>query len=121
VIFVARKFRYGGRRYSRRPTNWRGRARSFSRGKKWNKGGFGVILTPAYLGGVAAGLLVPTLVPYQELIMTALAVLPVRLPYGLKLIAQGYVGGRLVKPFMGNMLPNLFGSTSGSTGGIDFV
>ena len=32
--------------------------------------------------------------------MTALAVAPIRIPYGLKGLAQGYVAGTIVKAFV---------------------
>jgi len=62
------------------------------------------------LGGVA-GYMAPRIHPMQDMAITALAVLPVRLPFGLKKISQGYVLGMLVK----GLAPGLLGSGTGSS------
>lgn len=67
--------------------------------------------------GAAAGVLAPQFHPLQDLVITALAIVPVRLPYGIKTLAQGYVGGRLIRPFLGGVA----GLPSASSGGVDYV
>lgn len=96
-------------------SRWR-KARSWITSGKvgYNRGGFGVVFTPAWMGGVAAGVLAPVVHPWQETVMTALAVAPIKLPYGLKLIAQGYVGGRLARPFLGGVT-GVFGMAGGAS------
>jgi len=86
---------YGGRRSFRR--SYRGRRR----------GGMGGMLP--FVGGAALGYIAPRMHPMQDLIITTLAVLPIRLPYGIKKISQGYVMGMIVK----NFLPSL-GGVSGA-------
>jgi len=93
-------FRSTARRYGGRARNWAGR----------NKGGMMKYLP--YAGGAVAGYFAPRVIPYQDLIVTALAVAPVRMPYSIKWIAQGYVAGAIVRTF----LPNVMGQ-SAATGG----
>jgi hypothetical protein len=56
-----------------------------------------------YVAGAALGFVAPTMHPMQDLAITALAVLPIKLPYNAKMIAQGYVLGRIVKGFTGGV------------------
>jgi hypothetical protein len=57
-------------------------------------------ISPTFLGGVALGILAPTFNSYQDVVLTALAVAPIRLPYGLGSIAKGYVLGRIARPYV---------------------
>lgn len=85
-----RRFRaYGGRFKS-------GARRFYGRGRK----AFGNQYVKWGIGA-AAGVLAPRLHPQQDLLITALAVVPVPLPYGIKTLAQGYVGGMILKPLVG--------------------
>lgn len=74
------------------------------------------------LGGVAAGYLAPRVVPYQDMIVTAIAVLPGVLPVGrtvpwqVRRAASGYVIGAMARAFM----PNVLG-VGAATGGVDFA
>ena len=106
------------RKYRSRARAWSGRrmasARSYGgRARRWgsqNKGGMMKYLP--YAGGAVAGYLAPRVIPMQDLLITALAVAPIRLPYQIKWIAQGYVAGAVVRAFM----PSVAG-VSASTGG----
>jgi hypothetical protein len=99
---MAYRRRYGGR-MMRRARSYGGRARRSFRSYR-KSGGFGG-MNIKFIGGIAAGYLAPRLHPMQDLAITTLAVLPVRLPYGIKGIAQGYVMGMIVK----NFLPSIGG------------
>lgn len=83
------RFRRFRRSYSRPRRSFRGRGRS----------GGNFILKWGV--GAVAGVVAPRVHPLQDTIITALAVAPIRLPYGVKGILQGYVGGMLAKPFLG--------------------
>jgi hypothetical protein len=65
---------------------------------------------------VAAGYLAPRFHPYQDVAITALAVLPIRLPYGIQNIAKGYVLGAIARTFV----PSVAGVNSAS-GGVSYV
>lgn len=54
-----------------------------------------------YIGGAALGWFAPRVSPYQDIAITALAVLPIRLPYNVQNIAKGYVLGTLAKGVLG--------------------
>jgi hypothetical protein len=95
----------------------RGRSRGFRKTfrrsgrrsmRRFRRGGGNYMLK--YGAGVALGYLAPRISPMQDLIITAVAVAPVKVPYGIKGIAQGYVMGMIVK----NFLPSI-GGLSGST------
>ena len=96
------------------------RSRGYSRVRSVYKSGGGSILFAA--GGAAAGYFAPRVVPYQDMIMTAIAVLPGVLPVGkvvpwqLRRFASGYVAGAMARAFV----PNVLGVTA-SSGGIDYV
>lgn len=77
---------------------------------KARSGGFGNFQM-RWLAGAAGGAFLPRIHPMQDMLITALAVAPIRLPAGIKSLAQGYVGGTLIRPFMGG-----FASIGGSTG-----
>lgn len=86
------------RRYIyRRSGSYRPRSR---RSMKKSSGGFGNFHMRWGIGAVA-GVMAPTIHPLQDMLITAIAVAPVRLPSGIKGLAQGYVGGRLLRPFAG--------------------
>jgi len=104
-------------RYRRRFRSWGARRMSSSRRRfgrgTWgrgsrNRGILGIGLK--YAAGAALGYMAPRVVPYQDLVITAMAVLPVRLPYGIKGIAQGYVAGMIIK----NFLPSIGGISGAS-------
>lgn len=69
-----------------------------------------------WIAGGALGYAAPRLHPMQDMAVTALAVLPVRLPYGLQNVAKGYVFGMIARQFA----PNLLGLPA-ATGGGNFV
>ena len=94
---MSRARSYGSRRFGRG---------TWGRGSR-NRGLAGIGIK--YVAGAALGYMAPRVVPYQDLAITAAAVLPVRLPYGIKGIAQGYVMGMIIK----NFLPSI-GGFSGS-------
>ena len=100
------RFRSRGRRMMR---SGRRSYRRFNR----RAGGNGMLMYG--LGGVA-GYMAPRLHPMQDVAITALAVLPVRLPFGLKKISQGYVLGMLIKGFI--PAPNLIGTSSQMNDGV---
>ena len=75
---------------------------TWSRGSR-NRRGLGIGIK--YVAGAALGYMAPRVHPMQDLAITAAAVLPIRLPYGIKGIAQGYVMGMIVK----NFLPSIGG------------
>jgi hypothetical protein len=62
------------------------------------------------IGGVAAGWLAPNVFPMQDMIITAIAVLPGVMPMGktlpwqLRRFASGYVIGRIAQGFIANPL-----------------
>jgi len=64
--------------------------------------------------GAAAGVFAPRVHAMQDMLITAIAVAPIRMPYGIKSLAQGYVGGMLVRPFMGGFAQVGSGGTSGN-------
>jgi len=90
------------------------RARRFYRSRGGMKGIAGISLP--YIGGAAAGYLAPRIHPMQDVVITALAVLPIRLPMRIKPIAQGYVLGMIARQFV----PNVLGLNA-ATGGGDFA
>jgi len=85
----------------------------------YKKGGGSLIFG---LGGVAAGYLAPRVVPYQDVAITAIAVLPGVLPMGrtvpwqIRRAASGYVLGSMLR----NVLPNVMG-VNASSGGVQFA
>ena len=64
-----------------------------------------------YIGGAALGWFAPRVHPLQDIAITALAVLPIRLPYGLQNVAKGYTLATLAKGVFG-----MNGGTGTSTG-----
>lgn len=69
-----------------------------------------------YVAGAAAGYLAPRIHPMQDIAITALAVLPIRLPRYVGPVAKGYVLGMMAR----SVLPNI-GGIGASTGGGDFA
>jgi len=105
-------------RYRMQRRSGYGRARSFGRvamgyGRRRFAGrGRGIAgIGLKYGAGMALGYFAPRVHPMQDLIITAAAVLPMRLPYGAKGVCQGYVMGMIVK----NFLPSI----GGFTGAVD--
>lgn len=70
-----------------------------------------------WIAGGALGYAAPRINPYQDMIITAMAVLPIRLPYGLQNVAKGYVGGMLLRQVM----PGIGGFGTAATNGSDVV
>ena len=91
------------RAYYGRARAWGSRARSYAR--RYNQG-----FNMKYVAGAAIGFVAPTVVPYQDMAMTVMAVLPVKMPYGIRSVAQGYVLGRIAKGMTGI---NLIGESAG--------
>jgi hypothetical protein len=66
-----------------------------------------------YIAGGIVGYAAPRIHPMQDVVITAAAVLPIRLPYGIQNVAKGYVFGMIAR----QLIPNLLGvSTSGDSG-----
>jgi len=81
------------------------------------------IMNPKFLGGVAVGVLAPNVIPYQDAIVTAVAVLPVP-KMGMGGICRGYVIGRLGKhfvPALGNISSGMFSGSTAGSGGTDLI
>lgn len=84
----------------------------------YKKGGGSIIFG---VGGAALGYMAPRVVPYQDTLMTAIAVLPGVLPMGrtipwqIRRLASGYVLGSMARAFV----PSPFGGALG--GGSDVV
>lgn len=94
------------------------RARRTFRSSRFKaKSGFGNFQM-RWLAGAAGGVLLPRIHPMQDMVMTAIAVAPVQLPSGIKSIAQGYVGGTLLRPFMGSF--GVSGVSGGDSSGITY-
>jgi hypothetical protein len=113
-----RSYRLGGQKmaYGRRSRSMYRRARRTFRSRRYKRGGFGAAFNMKYVAGVGIGYFAPTIHPLQDVIITTMAVLPIRLPYNLKMVAQGYVLGKIVKGF----IPSIGGIGTTSNGG-DFV
>lgn len=111
-------FRRYGKWQNRVYGGFNSRRRRFGRRMRsgYRAGGGSVIFG---LGGAVAGYMAPRVVPYQDLALTALAVIPGVLPVGktipwqLRRFASGYVIGSMVKHFTAG--------TTQSTAGTDFV
>jgi len=97
----------------------RGYAVRNTMGKAYRSGGGSIIFG---IGGIAAGYVAPRVIPYQDLVLTAIAVLPGVLPVGktvpwqVRRFASGYVIGTMIR----GILPNI-GGVSASSGGADFA
>lgn len=111
---MARRFQYQGRRRAVQYVQMRGR-RTYKR----YGGARGIAgLSIPWLAGGALGYAAPRFHPMQDAAITALAVLPIRLPYGMQNVAKGYVFGSIAKSF----IPGLFGSNgSASSAGSNFI
>ena len=94
-------------------------SRRFGRARAVYKSGGGSVIFA--LGGVVAGYMAPRVVPYQDLIVTGVAVAPGVLPVGkavpwqLRRAASGYVLGAIIR----NFLPSILGQNA-ATGG-DYI
>lgn len=53
-----------------------------------------------WLVGGALGYAAPRIHPMQDMVITGLAVLPIRLPYGLQNVCKGYVAGNIGRQLM---------------------
>lgn len=96
------------------------RARTVWKGKRYNKGGFGVYANGAYFAGAGASLLPINLPPIAQAVITGIAVAPVKLPYGIKMACQGFVSGKLIQQFTGNPLAAMLngGNNSAASGNV---
>lgn len=56
-----------------------------------------------WIGGAALGYFAPRVSPFQDPAIMALAVLPIRLPYGIQNIAKGYALATIVKTMIGGV------------------
>lgn len=108
--------------FRKRFSAWRGRARGYasrgySRGRKMYRAGGGSVIFAG--AGVAAGVFAPRIIPYQDMIMMGLAVLPGVLPVGrtvpwqVRRFASGYVLGGMMKA----VVPQLGGAGFGGSAG----
>jgi len=108
--------------YRKRYSNYRKRysGQRFGRARAAYRSGGGSIIFG--IGGVAAGYIAPRVIPYQDLVLMAIAVLPGVLPVGktvpwqVRRFASGYVIGTMIR----GILPNI-GGVSASSGGADFA
>lgn len=100
--------------------NFRTRSRNFyvsgrGRARKFYKSGGGSLIFG--IGGAVAGYAAPRVIPYQDTIMTAIAVLPGVLPVGrtipwqLRRFASGYTLGAIGR----NVVPGLIGGSQGGS------
>jgi len=88
---------------SQRARRYYGRARSAYGWKKtYRRGGFGGSVSTKYLIGVAASFLPVNLPPVANTAAMGIAVAPIKVPYGVKGICQGYVLGKLIQQYTGN-------------------
>lgn len=99
------------RRYQRAKTVYR----NFSRSRTYRRKGFGLALSPNLLVGAAASFIPVNLPPIANTAITAIAVAPIRLPGNLKMVAQGYVLGKLIQQFTGNPLAGVTGGNSSNS------
>jgi hypothetical protein len=104
-------FRRYGKWQNRAYGGFNSRRRRFARRVK---GPLGIGMP--YVGGAALGYLAPRVHPLQDMAITLLAVLPIRLPRYVGPLAKGYVLGTMARSFM----PNVAGIPAAS-GGADFV
>lgn len=88
--------------------------RTATRTRRYNRGGFGVAINTQLLLGVAASFAPINIPPIAQTAITGVAVAPIRLPGGVKMMAQGFVLGKLIQQFTGNPLA---GNTSTTTNG----
>jgi hypothetical protein len=89
---------------------------AYSRGRAWygrrsTRQKAGIEKWLPFGGGAAAGYLAPSVIPYQDAAITAIAVAPVKVPRAIRHAAQGYVVGRMAKA----IIPGLFGMNNSST------
>lgn len=84
------------------------RTRTYGKGRR-----VGAAINMQFVAGLGASFIPVNLPPIVNVAVTGLAVAPIRLPYGIKMAAQGYVLGKLIQTFIGNPLA---GVTGGSTG-----
>jgi hypothetical protein len=104
--------------WRKRFSNYRGRARAWGgrrmAGYRKRGGARGIAgMSLPYIAGAVIGYAGPRVHPMQDMAITAAAVLPIRLPYGIQNIAKGYVFGMIAKSIM----PGLgeFGSSGSSS------
>lgn len=96
--------------------------RSFSGRRSWRKKSrdpMSGLMNPKFLGGVALGVVSPTVIPYQDALITTLAVLPVP-KMGLGGVMRGYVLGRMGR-VMVPQLGAITGIGTGTAASGDFV
>jgi hypothetical protein len=91
--------------------------RNFSRSRTYRKKGFGVALSPNFLIGAAASFLPVNVPPIANTAIAAVAVAPIRLPGNVKMIAQGYMMGKIIQQFVGNPLAGVTGQNQTTNGG----
>lgn len=103
---------YRARRY------YGGARRSYGWKKTYRKGGFGVGVSTKFLIGVAASFLPVNLPPVANTAAMGIAVAPIKLPYGVKGICQGFVLGKLIQQYTGNPLARAVNTSANTnTGG----
>lgn len=73
-------------------------------------------ISAPYIGGAALGYLAPRVHPMQDMAITLLAVLPIRLPRYVGPLAKGYVLGSMARAFVPSV-----GGVSSASGGIQYI
>lgn len=91
--------------------------RTVTRTRRARRGGFGVAMNGQFLIGAAASFIPVNLPPIANTAVAAVAVAPIRLPGGMKMMAQGYMMGKIVQQFIGNPIAGVTGGSSTTSGG----
>lgn len=101
---------------SRRQHRGRTVYRTVTRTRRYNRGKFGIAMNGQFLIGAAASFVPVSLPPIANTAIAGVAVAPIRLPGGIKMMAQGYMMGKIIQQFIGNPLAGS-ASTGTSSGG----
>ena len=76
------------------------------RGWKRHGGARGIAgMSLPYIAGGVLGYAAPRIHPMQDMVITLMAIAPIRLPYNLQNVSKGYVLGSIAR----NFLPNIGG------------
>jgi len=90
--------------------------RTVTKTRRARRGGFGIAMNGQFLIGAAASFIPVSLPPIANTAVAAVAVAPIRLPGGMKMMAQGYMMGKIVQQFIGNPIAGLSGNNTTSGG-----
>lgn len=86
--------------------------RTVTKTRRYNRKGFGIAMNGQFLIGAAASFVPVSLPPIANTAIAGVAVAPIRLPGGIKMMAQGYMMGKIVQQFIGNPLAGNTSTTS---------